>query len=196
MFGVCATVKRTMSLDTPSNATNQLQSFDDTPFNVTNQLQWFDDTPFNVTNQLQSFDDTPFNATNQFQWFDDTPFNVTNQLQLFDDKENFSLSDLLWLDDHCCHSNSAPNHPVQVLHDSSTSCHSNTMVTRTGGIKKSVQLFNSPYMGVDDKQDFPAMMGSNKKRKLSASRNITMATNTTTRNKPSRNNSCYGNKVK
>ena len=155
MFGVCATVKRTMSLDTPSNATNQLQSFDD------------------------------------------TPFNVTNQLQSFDDEENFSLSDLSWLDDHCCYGNSAPNHPVQVLHDSSTSCHSNTMVMRTGGIKKSVQLFNSPYLGVDDNQgNSPAIMWSNKKRKLSSSRNITMATNTATRNKPSKNNSCYGNKVK
>ena len=171
MFGVCATVKRTTSLDAPSNVTNQLQSFDDTPSNVANQLQSLDNTPSNVANQLQSFD-----------------------------KENFSLSQvLLWLDDQYRHDNTTPGHSVQVLHESSTSCHSNTMVTRIGGIKKSVQLFNSPYMGVDDKQgDSPAIVWSNKRRKLSTSHNVTMATNigaTATRNKPLRTNSCYGNKV-
>ena len=154
MFGVCATVKRTRSLDTPPNVTNQLQSFDD-----------------------NMFDNDPYNQ-----------------------KENFTSDDFLWLDDECCHDNIAESHSAKLLHDSNTSCHSNTIVTRTSGIKKSVQLFNSPYMSIDDKEGNPPAVGwSNKKRKMSTSDTVTIATNnsntTVTRSRPSRNNSCYGNKV-
>ena len=147
MFGV-ATVKRTKSLDTPSNVTNQIQSFDD-----------------NMS------DNDPYNQ-----------------------KENFTSYDNLWLNDEYCHGNIAESHSVKPLHDSNTGCH--TMVTRTGGIKKNVQLFNSPYM--DDKEgDSPAVVWSSKKRKTTSD-TITMATGAgtiVTRSRPSRNNSCYGNKV-
>ena len=153
MFGVCATVKRTRSLDTPSNVTNQLQLFDD-----------------------DIFDDDPYNQ-----------------------KENFTSDG--FLDNKCCHDNKAESHPVKLLHDSNTSCYSHTMVTRTGGIKKSVQLFNSPYMSIDDEGNPPAVGCSNKKRKMLASDVITIATSSSSSSsssntsRPSRNNSFHGNKV-
>ena len=46
MFGVCATVKRTGSFDTPPNVTNQLQSFDD---NV------FDNDPYNQKGKITNY---------------------------------------------------------------------------------------------------------------------------------------------
>ena len=148
MFGICATVKRARSLDTPSNVTNQLQLFDD-----------------------DMFDDDPYNQ-----------------------KENFTSDG--FLDNECCHDNKAESHPVKLLHDSNTSCYSNTMVTRTGGIKKSVQLFNSPYMSIDDEEGNPPAVGcSNKKRKMLASDVITIATSSSNTSRPSRNNSFHGNKV-
>ena len=105
MFGICATVKRTRSLDTPSDVTNQIQPFDD---------------------------------------------------------------DLLF-EEECCHDNTAENHPFILSNDSNTDCHSNTIATtwRTHGIKRSVQLFNSPYM-VDNNKENPTVMmycSNNKKRK-------------------------------
>ena len=149
MFGVCATVKRTRSLDTPSNVTNPLQPFDD-----------------NV------FDNGPYNQ-----------------------KENFASDDnLLWLDNECCHDIVQENYPVKQSCDLVNSCHGN-VAWRSSGIKKSVELFNSPYMVNDNSS---AVMCSNKKRKtVSASNAITMVTNisgNTTKNRPSINNK-YRNQV-
>ena len=155
MFGVCATVKRTRSLDTPSNVTNQLQLFDNDMFDN----------------------------------------------DLYNQKENFTSDDnfLWWLDDEHCHDNITENHTVKLLHGSNTGCQSNTMVTRAGGIKKSVQLFNSPYMSVDDKEgNSSAAVWSNKKRKMSTYDTVAITTSsgtTATRSRPARNNSCYGSKV-
>ena len=146
MFGVCATVKRTKSLDTPSNVTNQLQSFDD---------------------------NDPY-----YQ------------------KENFVLDDnTIWLDEGCCHNNTPESHSV-TLHDTNTGCHGNAMATtwRTGGIKRSVQLFNSPYLD-DNGGDSPVVVCSNKRTKTVSTHDaVTMPPSIVTRSKPLRSN-CYGNKV-
>lgn len=143
MFGVCATVKRTGSLDTPPNVTNQLQSFDDNVFDN-------------------------------------------------DQKENFILDDnLLQLEEECLHDNTRGDNPIKLSHNSlSSSCHGNNIGTtwRTSGIKRNVQLFNSPYM-----VNSSVAVSSNKKRKTVSTCNaITMVTNTgvisTTKSKPSTNN--------
>ena len=151
MFGVCATVKRTRALDTPSNVTNPLQPFDD---NV------FDNDP---NNQKESF---------------------------------VSDDNLLWLDNEFCHDNVQENHPVKHSCDLVSSCHGNVMGTawRSGGIKRNVELFNSPYM-VNDTSS--TMMCSKKRKTVPASDAITMVTNisgNTTKNRPSINNR-YTNQV-
>ena len=144
MFGICATVKRTGSLDTPPNVTNQLQSFDDNVFDN-------------------------------------------------DQKENFILDDnLLQLEEECLHGNTRGDNPIKLSHNSlSSSCHGNNIGTtwRTSGIKRNVQLFNSPYM-----VNSSVAVSSNKKRKTVSTCNaITMVTNTgvistTTKSKPSTHN--------
>ena len=150
MFGVCATVKRTRSLDTPSNVTNQLQLFDDIVFD-----------------------------------------------NLYNQKESFASDDNLFcFDNECCLDNTE-DHPNKQSHDIVNSCHGDCMgaTWRTGGIKKSVELFNSPYRVNDNSS---VVMCSNKKRKVvSTFDTITMVTNTSsisTKNRPSINN--YKNKVR
>lgn len=116
------------------------------------------DRPPNVTNQLQSFN-------LELDLFGDGPDNQ---------KENIPLFTALWpeLDSTGCHDDELtkqfPPEPPQI---SSASCHGNTVRTdlMPKGIRKNVELFNSPYMGSDSFKEPPhELMSSNKKRKISA----------------------------